>query len=273
MRYELLKGTKTCKLNFCEHCVVGKKTRVKFGTANHDTREILEYVHSDVWGPTKTASIGGSHYFVIFVDDFSRRVWVYTMRAKDEVLEIFVKWKKLVETQTGRKIKVLRSDNGGEYTSDPFLQVCQNEGIKRHFTVRHTPQQNGVAERMNSTLLEKVRYMLSNASLDKKFWAEAVSYASHLVNRLPSAAIGGKTPMEMWSGKYAQDYDSLRVFGCPAYYHVKDGKLDPRARKAIFVGFKGGVKGFKLWDLEDKKFVCSRDITFDEALMMKALNF
>ncbi|KAH9753489.1 Integrase catalytic domain-containing protein [Citrus sinensis] len=229
MRHGLLKGTKTCKLNFCEHCVVGKKTRVKFGTTNHNTREILEYVHSDVWGPTKTASIGGSHYFVTFVDDFSRRVWVYTMRAKDE-----------------------------------------NEGIKRHFTVRHTPQQNGVAERMNRTLLEKVRYMLSNAGLDKKFWAKAVSYASHLVNRLPSAAIGGKTPMEMWSGKYAQDYDSLRVFGCPAYYHVKDGKLDPRARKVIFVGFKGGVKGFKLWDLEDKKFVCSRDVTFDEASMMKA---
>ncbi|KAH9699088.1 Integrase catalytic domain-containing protein [Citrus sinensis] len=233
----------------------GKKTRVKFGTANNDTREILEYVHSDVWGPTKTASISGSHYFVIFVDDFSRHVWLYTMRAKDEVIEIFVKWKILVETQTGRKIKILRSNNGGEYTSDPFLQVCQNEGIKRHFTVRHTPQQNGVAERMNRTLLEKVRCMLSNAGLDKKFWAEAVSYASHLVNWLPSAAIGGKTPMEMWSGKYAQDYDSLRVFGCPAYYHVKDGKLDPRARKTIFVGFKGGVKGFKLWDLEDKKFV------------------
>ncbi|KAH9679295.1 retrovirus-related pol polyprotein from transposon TNT 1-94-like protein [Citrus sinensis] len=201
MRHGLLKGTKTCKLNFREHCVVGKKTRVKFSTANHDTREILEYVHSDIWGPTKTASIGGSHYFVTFVDDFSRRVWVYTMRAKDE-----------------------------------------NEGIKRHFTVRHTPQQNDVAERMNRTLLEKVRCMLSNVGLDKKFWAEVVSYASHLVNRLPSAAIGGKTPMEMWSGKHAQDYDSLRIFGCPTYYHVKDGKLDHRARKAIFVGFKGGVE-------------------------------
>ncbi|KAH9794681.1 hypothetical protein KPL71_004983 [Citrus sinensis] len=269
MRHGLLKGTKTCKLNFCEHCVVGKKTSVKFGTANHDTREILEYVHSYVWGPTKTASIGESHYFVTFVDDFSIHVWVYTMRANDRVLEIFVKWKKLVETQTGRKIKVLRSDNWGEYTSDQFLQVCQNEGIKRHFTVRHTPQQNGVAERMNRTLLEKVRCMLSNAGLDKKFWAEAVSYTSHLVNRLPSAVIGGKTHMEMWSGKHAQEYDSLRIFRCLAYYHVKDGKLDPRARKAIFVGFKGGVKGFKLWDLEDKKFVCSRDVTFDEASIMK----
>ena len=88
MRYGLLKGTKTYKLKFCEHCVIGKKTMVKFGTANHDTREILE---CDIWGPTKTASIGGSHYFVTFVDYFSRRVWVYTMRANDEVLEIFMK--------------------------------------------------------------------------------------------------------------------------------------------------------------------------------------
>ncbi|KAH9669066.1 Integrase catalytic domain-containing protein [Citrus sinensis] len=108
---------------------------------------------------------------------------------------------------------------------------------------------------------------------DKKFWAEAVSYESHLVNWLPSAEIGGKTPMEIWSGKHAQDYNSLRIFECPTYYHVKDGKLNPRARKAIFVGFKGGVKGFKLWDLKDKKFVCSRDVTFDEVSMIKASSF
>ncbi|KAH9800313.1 Histidinol dehydrogenase [Citrus sinensis] len=105
---------------------------------------------------------------------------------------------------------------------------------------------------------------------NKKFWAEAVSYTSHLVNRLPSTAIGGKTPMEMWSEKHAQDYNSLRIFGCLAYYHVKYGKLDPRARKAIFVEFKGGVKSFKFWDLEDKKFVCSRDVIFNEASMMKS---
>ncbi|KAH9672463.1 hypothetical protein KPL70_017737 [Citrus sinensis] len=163
----------------------GYKVTIEDGTMKftHGAMVIL-----DVWGPTKTASIGGSHYFVTFVDDFSRRVWVYTMRAKDE---------------------------------------------------------NGVAERMNRTLLEKVRCMLSNAGLNKKFWAKTVSYASHLVNQLPSAAIR-------------------------AYYHVKDGKLDPRARKTIFVGFKGEVKGFKLWDLKDKKFVCSRDVTFNEASMMKA---
>ena len=91
-----------------------------------------------------------------FIDDFSRRVWIYTMKHKDEVLDIFLTWKKMIETQTGRRIKKLRSDNGGEYTSDPFFEVCQNAGIVRHFTVPGTPQQNGVAERMNRTLVEKV---------------------------------------------------------------------------------------------------------------------
>ncbi|KAE8707872.1 hypothetical protein F3Y22_tig00110372pilonHSYRG00231 [Hibiscus syriacus] len=236
----LLKGAKACKLNFCEHCVLGKQKRVKFGTTIHNTK-----------------------------DDFSRRVWVYPMKSKDEVLQIFLKWKNMIENQTGRKIKRLRTDNGGEYKSDPFFDVCHEYGIVRHFTVRHTPQQNGVAERMNRTLLEKVRCMLSNAGLGKAFWAEAVIYAGQLINRLPSSAIGGKTPLEVWSGKPATDYDSLHVFGSTAYYHVKESKLDPREKKALFMGITHGVKGFRLWCLDTKKVICSRDVTFDESALVK----
>jgi len=139
------------------------------------------------------------------------------------------------------------------------------EGIDRHFTVRKIPQQNGIGEKMNKTLLEKVCCMLSNVELPKNFWAEALVYACYLVNRLPSSVIGGKTPLKVWSGKAAQDYDSLRVFGCPAYYHVKEDKLDLRAKKGVFVGFKRGIKGYKIWDPKDRKFVLSRDVTFDEA--------
>ena len=118
-----------------------------------------------------------------------------------------------VETQTGRRVKTLRSDNGGEYTTNPFFEVYQDEGIKRHFTVRKTPQQNGVAERMNRILVEKVRCMLSYSGLSKVFWGEALSYARHIVNRLPSAALDGRTPLEVWSGSPANDYDSMRIFG------------------------------------------------------------
>ena len=265
----LLKGAKTCKLDFCEQCVLGKQKRVKFGTTIHNTEGILDYIHTDVWGPTKTASLGGKHYFVTFVDDFSRRVWVYTLKSKDEVFETFLVWKKMVENQTGRKIKVLRSDNGIEYRNDQFSIFCKKEGISRHFTVRDTPQQNGEAERMNQTLLEKVRCMLSNAGLGKQFWVEAVMYASHLINRLPSIALNGKTPLEVWSGKLANDYDTLRVFGSTAYYHVKESKLDPRAKKALFMGVTLGVKGYRLWCLFSKKIISSRDVTFDESAMLK----
>uniref|UniRef100_A0A5B7BZJ7 Putative copia LTR rider n=1 Tax=Davidia involucrata TaxID=16924 RepID=A0A5B7BZJ7_DAVIN len=265
----VLKGAKTGKVGFCEHCVLGKQSRVKFGTAVHRTQGILDYVHTDVWGPTKVASLGGKHWFVTFIDDFSRRVWVYTMRHKHEVLDIFLNWKKMIETQTGRKIRRLRSDNGGEYKSDPFFDICRDEGIVRHFTVSGTPQQNGVAERMNRTLVEKVRCMLSNAGLGKAFWAEAVNYACHIVNRLPAAANDGKTPLEVWSGSLPTDYDQLHVFGCPAYFHVTETKLDPRAKKAIFLGFSTGVKGYRLWCPNTKKIVLSRDVTFNEAEMLK----
>jgi len=111
-------------------------------------------------------------------------------------------------------------DNKGEYKSDPFLQLYHDEGIERHFTVRKTPQQNGAVERFNRTLLEKIRCLLSNNGLNKSFWVDAMTYTSHLINKLPSVWIGGKTLMEMWSGKITTDYDMLGVFGCPTYYHV-----------------------------------------------------
>ena len=94
-------------------------------------------------------------------------------------------------------------------------------------------------------------------------------YASHLINRLPSAALNGKTPLEIWSGKPINDYDTLHVFGSTAYYHVKESQLDPRAKKALFMGVTSGVKGYRLWCLSLKKIIYSRDVTFDESAMLK----
>ena len=102
-KHGLLKGIKTCKLDFCEHCVLGKQRRVWYGTAIHNTKGIWDYVHSNVWGPTKTPSIGGRHYSVTFVDDFSRKVWVYTKKNKNGVLGVFLKWNSHLENQTGER--------------------------------------------------------------------------------------------------------------------------------------------------------------------------
>ena len=265
----LLCGEQTTSLDFCEHCVLGKQCRVSFSTGTHSTKGTLDYIHSDLWGPAQVPSKGGALYFVTFIDDYSRKVWVYFLKRKSDVFETFKKWKTLVENQTGKKIKRLRTDNGLEFCSGDFNEFCADAGIVRHRTVRHTPQQNGVAERMNRTLLERARCMLSNAGMEKDFWAEAVNTACYLVNRSPSTAIDCKTPFEKWSGKPC-DYSNLKVFGCPAYYHVKDGKLEPRARKCIFVGYADGVKGYRLWCQESNshKFIISRDVTFNEMLML-----
>jgi len=124
---DLLKVAKTCRLEFCEQCVIGKKTKVKFGIVIHCTERILNYVYINVWGPTKTTSIGGNRYFLSFIDDFYKRCWVCILKHKGKVLKLFVEWKRNMEKNTGRKIKVVHSDNDGEYTSDPFLQLCRDK--------------------------------------------------------------------------------------------------------------------------------------------------
>ncbi|KAK8914559.1 hypothetical protein KSP39_PZI024198 [Platanthera zijinensis] len=268
-RIDMIKGAKNCKLDFCGHCVIGKKTRVFIGTAVHNTKGILNYFHTDVCGPTKTKSFIRRQYFVSFIDDYSKYVWVYTMKSKNEVLEIFVIWKKWIENQTDKEIRYIRSDNEDEYTSKAFLQEYQRSDIEHHFTVRETPQQNGVSERMNRTLVEKVRCMLSNAELGRIFWAETIDYACHLMNRFLFAVIGKKTPKEMWLGHPARDYVHIKVFGCPAYYHVKNDKLELQAKKTIFIGFRRGVKCYKLYDQTERKIVISRDVTFDETSLLK----
>ncbi|GJU35103.1 retrovirus-related pol polyprotein from transposon TNT 1-94 [Tanacetum coccineum] len=242
----LLDNHNVASLVFCEHCVIGKQKRVSLSKAIHQTKGTLDYLHADCWGPSRIPSLGGARYFLSIIDDFSRMTWVFMMKHKSEAFEKFKHWKILIENQTGRKIKRLRTDNGLEFCSREFNDFCRDEGIARHYTVRYTPQQNGVAERMNRTLLERTRCQLLNAGLDRSFWAEALNTACYLINRSPATAIDCKTPIEVWSGKPA-DYSKLRVFGCPAYYHVSEGKLDPRGEKGIFMGYGEGVKGYRIW--------------------------
>ena len=175
---------------------------------------------------------------------------------------MFKEYKARVELESGKKIKCLRTDNGGEYTDGEFLTFCKQEGIQRQFTVAYTPQQNGVAERMNRTLTERIRAMLRTAGLPNSFWAEAAKTACYIVNRSPSTTIGLKTAMEMWTGK-PTDYSYLHAFGCPVYvmYNAQERtKLDPKSRRCIFLGYADGVKGYRLWDPTAHKIVISRDV-------------
>ena len=257
---------------FCESCVLGKQKKVTFAKVGQKPRaKRLELVHSDVYGPTSVSSLGGSRYYVTFIDDATRKVWVYFLKHKSEVFSTFKKWKVAVELETNRKVKCLRSDNGGEYSSREFVDYCAEQGIRMSKTVPETPQQNGIAERMNKTLNERAKSMRLHAGLPKMFWADAVSTAAYLINRGPSVPLDFKIPEEEWQGRRIS-LAHLRVFGCASYVKTKDSerdKLEAKARKCFFIGYGSDEMGYRFWDNQDRKIIRSRNVTFNENSLYK----
>ena len=150
--------------------------------------------------PAQFGPLGGASYFVSFIDDSTRKVWAYPIRTKDRVFSIFSDWLAMVENQTGRKLKCLRTDNGGEFKSDEFVKFCRERGIRREYTAPYSPEQNGIAERMNRTIQECVVSMLQHSGLSDGFWAEALLTAVHIINMSPSRPLGLQIPQEIWTG-------------------------------------------------------------------------
>jgi transposase InsO family protein len=255
------------KAGVCEGCVLGKHHRQPFPKEGAwRAKQALELVHTDVCGPMNTLSHGKNRYFVLFIDDFTRMTWVYFMRQKSEVFIIFKKFKAFVEKQSGRFIKMLRSDRGKEYTSNEFQKFCEDEGVERQLTVGYTPQQNGVSERKNQTVMEMAKSMLFEKGLPKAFWPEAVNTAVYLMNRCPTKAIWKKTPFEAWSGR-TPSVNHLKVFGCVCYAQIpkqKRTKLEETSEKCVFIGYSSMSKGYRLYNLKTNKVIISRDVVFDE---------
>ncbi|GJY10956.1 retrovirus-related pol polyprotein from transposon TNT 1-94 [Tanacetum coccineum] len=164
----------------------------------------------------------------------------------------------------------ISSDNGLEFCNREFEQLYIESGIARHLTIVRMPQQNRVVERMNRTLMDKVRCLLIQSGLPKTFWVEVTCTAAYLINRSPSRAIEKKTPMEMWLG-HLSNYGMLRIFGYVAYPHDKQGKPEPRAVKCVLLRYPKGVKGYRLYrlDYESPKIVTSRNMVFNESVMYK----
>ncbi|KAK2456950.1 putative mitochondrial protein [Trifolium repens] len=251
----------------CEGCLLGKLFKMSFPKESSSrAQKPLELIHTDVCGPIKPRSLGKSNYFLLFIDDFSRKTWVYFLKEKSEVFKNFKKFKAQVEKESGLVIKAIRSDRGGEFTSNEFLKYCYDNGIRRQLTVPRSPQQNGVAERKNRTILEMARSMLKSKKLPKELWAEAVACAVYLSNRSPTRSVLGKTPQEAWSGR-KPGISHIRVFGSIAHAHVPDekrSKLDDKSEKYIFIGYDNNSKGYKLYNPDTRKTVISRNVVFDE---------
>jgi transposase InsO family protein len=259
----------------CVACLEGKQSRLPFPKKSfHRATEKLGLIHSDLMGPMPVSSFSGSRYLLTFIDDHTRMTFGYFIKSKDEVLSVFKTFKNLVENQTNLKVKILRSDNGREYVNKQFQIFLQEHGIQHQTTVPYSPQQNGVAERANRTIMEAGRCMLQDAGMDRRFWAEALNTAIHIKNKSPSKAVRGTTPEEKWSGNKV-NLSSLKVFGCIAYAMIpteKRKKLDAKSKMYVFVGYCSESKGFRLIDPENPtKCIKSRDVQFLEDKMYKDL--
>jgi transposase InsO family protein len=204
------------------------------------------------------------------VDDFSKKSWVYLLRHKSEVLDNFKVWIKMAERQCGKKVKTIRSDNGGEYVSKEFRDYTENLGIVHQVTAPYTPQQNGVAERLNRTLMEAVRCMMHGAKVPERLWAEAVLTANYVRNRVPARGLQEKVPEEVYTGS-KPTVEHLRIFGCKVSAWVppeKRNKLEARGQLGILVGYSG--RNYRVWNSNTRKVTVSRDMIFIEEPIVRS---
>ena len=256
----------------CEVCLLGKLTRLPFPVNKAwRAQEKLQLVHTDICGPMKTSSLNGCKYFALFINDCTRFCWVTFLKQKSDVTNFFRKFKALAENQANSKLKSLRSDNGAEYVSQRFQKICDDAGILHQLTTVYTPQQNGVCERKNRTVLDMARCLLFEAKMPNNFWAEAVNTSVYLLNRLPTKAVKGKTPFEAWFGQ-KPIVSHLKVFGCLCYALVpaeKRTKLERKSVPGVFVGYNSVKKGYRIFDPSTKKVIVSRDVKFNEGSCWK----
>ncbi|UYV66529.1 hypothetical protein LAZ67_4001965 [Cordylochernes scorpioides] len=259
-------GHKTLKLEksliLCEACIYGKQNRKVFhASTSPNSTYPGELIYSDVCGPMSKRSPGGSLYFVSFKDDFSRFRVAYFIRHKSDVLEKYKEFVKRVRTETGNKIKRFRTDNGTEFLNKNFSDYLKSLGIVHELTAPYTPEQNGISERDNRTIVESARCMLHGRKMPLELWAEA------LLNRCTTKVLGNSTPYEIWY-KRKPSILHLKTFGCNAYVHIpKDNrkKLDKKSIRTFFVGYTETNKNYRMWDPIARKIIISGDVIFTEA--------
>ena len=181
----------------CVACIEGKQAQMPHNEKRARATRPLQLINSDVVGPISPTSYGNKRYLVTFIDDCTHFMAVYAMEANSEAFSYFRIFEAMAIAHFGTKLSRFRCDNGGEYVSREMNGQFERKGIQIEFTIRYTPQQNGVAERANRTILEKARCMLLGRRVDKKLWTEAVRTAVYLINRSPTSCVDGKVPAHL----------------------------------------------------------------------------
>ncbi|CAK9816224.1 Retrovirus-related Pol polyprotein from transposon TNT 1-94 [Anthophora plagiata] len=252
---------------FCETHVMGKQTRKSHASVKHmSVFKPGEKIHSNVYGPINVESPRGSRYFLLFKDDCTRFKKVYFLRHKSEVFKKFIEFENFVHTQTGNKVKVLRSDNGSGYAAANFSKHMKNKGIIHEFSSPYIHEQIGRAKRKIRMIIESARSMLFGNNVAIELWIEAVNTGCYVLNRTIMQQRETKTPFEKWFN-LKTDIGHLRVFNADAYLNIpkeQSKKFDKKGRKMTFIVYNGESMNYRLWDKALRKFYISSDVTINE---------
>ena len=250
----------------CDICQFAKQKRLPFVPSTNRAISVFEILHLDLWGPFGTPSIHGHRFFLTIVDDYSRYCWTIMLKSKLEVNVQVQNFVTFAENQFAAKIKIIRTDNGTEFSLNQFFN---SKGIIHQTSCIETPQQNGRVERKHQHLLNVARALLFQSKLPKLFWSYAVLHATFLINRIPTPLLKDQSPHELlFSSK--PDLLILKPFGCLCYASTLVAgrhKFDTRARKCVFLGFKPGVKGYVLLDTATREVLLSRNVVFHEKFL------
>ncbi|GKA47668.1 putative RNA-directed DNA polymerase [Tanacetum coccineum] len=236
----------------CDVCEMAKSHRSSYSPSENKVAVPFMKVHSDVWGPARISTPNGYRYFVTFIDECTRMVWVSLLKHKDEDLSVY-----------------FQENFTREYVNQEMKRFCEENSIRHQTSCANTPQQNGLAERRNKQILEIVRASLFDMKVPRQYWGEAVRTAAYVMNRTPSRVIDFKTPlqrlhetMELPTGPNLEP----KVFGCTAFVHKDSGKLEPRAIRCMFLGYADFKKGYRCYDPKEKKMYITRDVKFHETV-------
>ena len=257
-----------CYFEFpCDICPKARQHKLPFPSSSIHSTNTFDLIHIDTWGPYNTKTYDGFSYFLTIVDDYSRTTWSHLLSTKSNAFSVLKGFIAMVQTQFGKSIKMIRSDNAYELgSSKEASQFFQEKGIIHQTSCRSSPQQNGVVERKHKHMLVTARALLFQSNLPIKFWGDCVLTATYLINRFPTKVLNGDTPFFKLYRKQPQ-YSHLKSFGCLCFRSTlkeKRSKFSPRASPTVFIGYPYGKKAYKLYDLESHKVIISRDVHFHE---------
>jgi Reverse transcriptase (RNA-dependent DNA polymerase)/gag-polypeptide of LTR copia-type/Integrase core domain/GAG-pre-integrase domain len=255
----------------CEPCVLAKMTRFPFRRVTPKTTHAGELIFSDLKGPFHVPGIdGGWRYFATYIDYHTRFMKVYLLKRKNDQLHAFKIFEATIcnKFRTSiRNVEIFQTDNGGEYTSKECKEYFERQGIQHRTTVAYNPESNGIAERINRSIMEIAESSRIGANLPEEFWSVFVLHAVYLLNRRPHSSLFGKTPFEAWWGR-KPDLSHLRVPGCDAYVLTPPAKRrvqDFHAVRGIFVGYAPAQKAYRVWNPETSKMMVSQHVLFNES--------